>query len=220
MESPLSSAVIISSLSSEISDEKQFAPGVALNHADYIVPDIDGKSLFDPGDGDMELVVNGTRFETHRYLVKRFKKWRDPTLKLQPGSSMTVTGTASSEDFLRMFRVLYATTLEGPFEFDISTLLSSLHIATEYEYPVLRDYAIRHLERAKLTAIKRIEVARKFNLPSWEKPAYIDLCSRDEAISEEEANILGMAAFVGVAKIREREQRRRGREVDTEQEEK
>ncbi|KAL5641253.1 hypothetical protein ACGC1H_001663 [Rhizoctonia solani] len=162
----------------------------------------------------MELIHNGTRFETHGYLIKRFKKWRDLSHKLGPDSSMTVTGTASPEDFLRMFRVLYAITLEGPFEFDISTLVSSLHIATEYEYPALRNHAIRHLERAELTAIKRIEIACNFHLLSWEKPAYVDLCNRDEVITEEEANILGIAAFVRVAKTRERERTEASRKQD------
>ncbi|EUC66775.1 hypothetical protein RSOL_508880 [Rhizoctonia solani AG-3 Rhs1AP] len=127
-------------------------------------------------------------------------------------------GGASAEDFMRMLRVLYSTTLEGPFEFDIPTLVSSLQIATEYEYPALRNYAIKHLERAELTAIKRIEIARKFDLPSWEKPAFMDLCNRDESITEEEANILGVAAFLRVTEIREREQRRRGSRVDVERE--
>ncbi|KAL5641373.1 hypothetical protein ACGC1H_001750 [Rhizoctonia solani] len=167
----------------------------------------------------MELVFNGTRFETHRYLIKRFKKWAVISPKLRPGSIMTVTGTASSEDFGRMLRVLYATTLEGPFEFDTPTLVAALHIATDYEYPALRDYAIRHLERAELTAIKRIEVARRFGLLSWVEPAYWDLCNRDESITEEEASILGISAFVRVANIREKEQRRRGRGIDAEREE-
>ncbi|CAE6521370.1 unnamed protein product [Rhizoctonia solani] len=186
-----------------------------MNHTHSLVPELNGEPLFESGGGDMELIVNGTRFETHRYLIKRFKKWRETRLPL--GETMVVEGTASSEDFSRMFKVLYATMLEGPFEFDTSTLVSALHIATEYEYPALRDYAVRHLEQADLTAIKRIELARKFGLTSWEKPAYTELCSRDGAITEEEAGILGMAAFVRVARIREKEQRRRTR-ADVEQE--
>ncbi|KAG8762150.1 hypothetical protein FRC11_010844, partial [Ceratobasidium sp. 423] len=217
MESPSSSAISTFSMPSDISDVNQQVSDGLLKHGDTPVLDLNGGRLFELGDGDMELIVwkhyldnsthaliepiyflikvNGTRFETHRYLIKRFKKWRDLNPKLQPGSVVTITGTASSDDFCRMLRVLYATTLEGPFEFDTSTLISTLHIATEYEYPALRNYVIRHLEQVELTAIKRIEIARKFNLPSWEKPAYVDLCNRDEVITEEEANILGMAAF-------------------------
>ncbi|CAE7122934.1 unnamed protein product [Rhizoctonia solani] len=216
MDSPLSSVISISNVPPGISGTDHQVPDAPPNQIDPIVVDIGGKQLFDSGDGDMELVFNGTRFETHRYLIKRFKKWSGTNLK--PGSTMAVTGAASSEDFRKMLKVLYASILEGPFEFDTSTLVSTLHIATDYEYPALRDYAIRHLEQAELTAIKRIEIARSFGLLSWEKPAYLELCGRDEAITEEEASTLGMAAFVRVAKIREKEQRRRGREIDIEEE--
>lgn len=58
--------------------------------------------------------------------------------------------------------------------------------------------------------MERIKIARKFGLASWEEPAYIELCSRDEAITMEEAGILGQEVFVRVAEIREKEQRRRG----------
>ncbi|CUA77420.1 hypothetical protein RSOLAG22IIIB_02433 [Rhizoctonia solani] len=220
MDSPLSSVVSISGVPSDISDINEQTSSTHLNNqTDPLVVDLNGQQLFDSGDGDMELVFNGTRFETHRYLIKRFKKWTNITSKLQSDSVMTITGTASSEDFGRMLKVLYSTTLEGPFEFDTQTLVSALHIATDYGYPTLRDYTIRQLERTQLTAIKRIEIARKFGLPSWEEPAYLDLCNRDEPITEEEASVLGLAAFVRVAKIREKEQRRRGKAVDAGQEE-
>jgi hypothetical protein len=104
--------------------------------------------------------------------------------------------------------------LEGPFTFDSQTLVSALRIATAYDYPTLRAYAIEHLEKAELSAIERIKIVREFKLASWEEPAYLELCERDEAITMDEASVLGLEAFVHVAGIREREQRRRGKEVD------
>lgn len=104
--------------------------------------------------------------------------------------------------------------LEGPFEFDTSILVSALRIATAYDYPDLYSYAIKHLECAKLVAIERIKIAREFELTAWEEPAYVELCERDEPITNEEASALGMDTFVHIAGIREREQRRRGREID------
>lgn len=105
--------------------------------------------------------------------------------------------------------------VDGPFDFDPPTLISALRIATAYDHPNLRSFTIKHLESVSLSAIERICLAREFALTSWEGPAYIELCERDEAISKDEANILGIDAFVHVAKIREVEQRRRGRFVDT-----
>lgn len=104
--------------------------------------------------------------------------------------------------------------VDGPFEFDPPTLVSALRIATVYDHPNLRSFAIKHLENASLGAVERIHIAREFGLASWEGPAYIELCERDEAITKEEASVLGIDAFVHVAKIREVEQRRRGRFVD------
>jgi hypothetical protein len=92
--------------------------------------------------------------------------------------------------------------------------VSALRIATTYDYPALRAYAIEHLEKAELSAIERIKIAREFKLASWEEPAYLELCERDETITMEEVGVLGLEAFVHVAGIREKEQRRRGKEVD------
>lgn len=99
-------------------------------------------------------------------------------------------------------------------EFNPPTLTSALRIATIYNYPALRTFAIRRLERASLSAIDRIRLAREFRLPSWEEPAYVELREWDEAITTSEASVLGLKTFVQLARIREQEQRRRGRDID------
>ncbi|KAF8678479.1 hypothetical protein RHS04_05242 [Rhizoctonia solani] len=214
MDSSPSSVVSISSMLSDVSDINEQTFMAPMSDTVSLIPEVNGKPLFEPGDGDMELIVNGTRFETHRYLIKRFNKWRDTASKQNSSRYLNITEATSCEDFSNMFKVLYATALEGPFDFDPPTLVSALRLATKYEYLVLRDYAIRHLEQAELSPISRVKIARELNLPSWLEPAYVDLCNRDETITEEEASILGMTTFVRVAKIREKEQRRRGRVVD------
>ncbi|KAF8757119.1 hypothetical protein RHS01_03688 [Rhizoctonia solani] len=201
MDSSPSSVVSISSMLSDVSDIKSVASSLLqdifisakfslyseqtfmapMSDTVSLIPEVNGKPLFEPGDGDMELIVNGTR---------DFK-----------GNVLQINSFMTSA-------------LEGPFDFDPPTLVSALRLATKYEYLVLRDYAIRHLEQAELSAISRVKIARELNLPSWLEPAYVDLCNRDETITEEEASILGMTTFVRVAKIREKEQRRRGRVVD------
>ena len=98
--------------------------------------------------------------------------------------------------------------------FEPSTLISALRVASVYDYPALRVFAIRHLEKISLSAVERIRLAREFGLPSWEEPAYVELCNREEAITKQEAGVLGLDAFVHVASIREKEQRRRGKDVD------
>jgi hypothetical protein len=114
---------------------------------------------------------------------------------------------------------MFHSVIEGSFEFDPTILTSALRIATAYGYPALRAFAINKLEKASLSAIERIRIAREFRFASWEAPAYVELCERDEAITETEANVLGMSAFVQVVKIREKEQRRKGKDIDAQLEE-
>jgi hypothetical protein len=104
--------------------------------------------------------------------------------------------------------------VDGPFEFDPQVLTSALRIATAYDYPGLRTFAIANLEKVSLSAVERIRLAREFGLASWEGPAYAELHERDEAITIEEATVLGLDAFVRVAKAREQELRRKDKDAD------
>lgn len=93
--------------------------------------------------------------------------------------------------------------IEGPFEFDAPVLISALRISSTYDYPDLRAFSINRLENISLSAIQRIELAREFQLASWEGPAYDELYVREEPISKEEARVLGIDAFAEVVKQRE-----------------
>jgi hypothetical protein len=105
--------------------------------------------------------------------------------------------------------------VDGPFEFSPQVLTSALRIATAYDYPTLRAFTVKNLEKVSLSAVERIRLAREFGLTSWEGPAYAELHERDDAITIEEAAVLGLDAFVRVAKAREQELRRRGKVADT-----
>ena len=105
--------------------------------------------------------------------------------------------------------------IRGPFEFDLSVLTSALRLATIYDHPELRSFALGKLEKLSLSAVERVRFARDFDIPAWEEAAYVELCERDEAIGSAEASALGMDAFVQVARIREAEQRRKGEMVNS-----
>ncbi|KAF8596249.1 hypothetical protein BDV93DRAFT_611003 [Ceratobasidium sp. AG-I] len=170
-----------------------------------------GNGLFDLGDGDIRLVINGTTLEAHKFIIKRFSGLKS---RIQNNNMELESDRIESEDFRNTFKILYASVVEGPFSFDQSTLTSALRVATLYDYPALRTLAVDRLAKTPLSAVERIRLAREFDLPLWEGPAYVELCNREEAITKEEASVLGLDALVHVARIREKEQRRRGRDVD------
>ncbi|CAE6537350.1 unnamed protein product [Rhizoctonia solani] len=179
-------------------------------------PDCEGMPLFESGDGDMHISVNGTRFETHKYLIKRFQGLRQ-LLEDNPREISVQRNDISVEDFRETFRILYTSAVAAPFVFRPQTLVAALRVATVYEYYALRHYCIQYLETldSKMDVAERILIARELHLPVWEEHAHRELETRDEPITEAEAAIIGLDAFVRIAGIREKEQRRRGKEVDT-----
>ncbi|CUA74217.1 hypothetical protein RSOLAG22IIIB_11058 [Rhizoctonia solani] len=70
-------------------------------------PSCEGDPLFEPGDGDIQINVNGTRFETHKYLIKRFRGLKQ-LLDAHPLEIRIQRENISAEHFNEMFKMLYA----------------------------------------------------------------------------------------------------------------
>ncbi|CAE6401263.1 unnamed protein product [Rhizoctonia solani] len=159
-----------------------------------------GIPLFEPRDGDMQISVNETRLETYKYLIKRFRGLRLlGILEKNPLEISAQRNNLSAKDSCATFRILYAFVVSGPFALTSQTHISTLQVATTYEYQALWDYCIQRLETPELDAVKRIELAHEFDVPEWENP---------------EVHAIGLDAFVINSEILDQEQRRRGREID------
>ncbi|KAF8605205.1 hypothetical protein BDV93DRAFT_543740 [Ceratobasidium sp. AG-I] len=176
--------------------------------------------IYDLGRGDVELRVNDAIFKTHMHMLDKFSGLKDLLDRIGHYSSpvsMPVITVQRDEhgvkDFCNMFKVLYASVVDGPFKFDAPVLISALRVSSVYDYPALRTFCIKQLEGVSLSAIKRIQLAREFQLTAWEGPAYDELYHREQAITKEEAQILGVAAFVEVARVREEEKLKKGKEI-------
>ncbi|KAG8748457.1 hypothetical protein FRC10_003590 [Ceratobasidium sp. 414] len=162
-------------------------------------------------DGNIEVQTSDRAFWIHEYQLNKFnvlahlvKQTRGDQSRPSLGQRTKLVCDQSSADFANAFRVIYASSLE----FDADTLTSALRIATVYNYPGLRNFTISGLEKAGLSAIERIRLSDEFLLPAWEKPAFTELCRRPGAITQSEAQVLGVERFAQVAHIREVEQRR------------
>ncbi|KAF8599375.1 hypothetical protein BDV93DRAFT_526164 [Ceratobasidium sp. AG-I] len=166
---------------------------------------------FEFSDGDTCILAGNTLVATHKYLLKRFRKLGG---RISNGVLVLGSEDPGIEDFRNTLKILYTSVIEEHSEFDPPTLTSALRLATTYDYSALRTFAIKRLQDASLTAIDRIRLAREFGLSTWEEPAYVELCERDEALTTSEASVLGLNTFVELARIREKEQRRRGKDID------
>ncbi|QRV75903.1 hypothetical protein RhiJN_03918 [Ceratobasidium sp. AG-Ba] len=176
-------------------------------------------NVVDFGSSDLHLGVDDTLFKTHRHILKKFAKFDEHIKHIEENHPDFIPVIKMSydkhteTDFRNTFKILYASVVDGPFEFEPSVLASGLRIATAYEYPGLQTFCITRLEAAPLPPLQRIQLSQECGIPSWKERAYSDFCSREEALSAEEARTLGIDAFVTIAKRREEEQRRRAAEA-------
>jgi hypothetical protein len=94
--------------------------------------------------------------------------------------------------------------------FSATILKSALRVATKFEHPTMRAFALAHLELENLAPIERIVMSRESNVPTWMERGLRELCARDEPISLAEAQILGIETFVGIAAKRETQKSKLG----------
>ena len=91
-------------------------------------------------------------------------------------------------------------------EGDLNTLdewTSVLALATQWLFEGHRQRAITRLSHLG-SAIDRIVLARRYDVPGWREDAYYQLCVRDEALTLEEGHRLGMEDVILLAELRQR----------------
>lgn len=166
-------------------------------------------------DGNVELQVSDQMFRVHEYqlnkfsgLVKLIQEARSIKANSTPNGRIRVTCHSNSTDVYNTLRIIYTSVVSGPPKFDTNTLISTLRIATVFNYPELREFAISSLEKSDIMPIDRIQLSDELSLPQWEKPAFTELCQRVEPISISEAQVLGIERLTHIARVRETEQRR------------
>ncbi|CAE6463420.1 unnamed protein product [Rhizoctonia solani] len=211
--------------SNDVSYDNPLTPDSDSGNEPEIATSVSGTTgpydfVFDREDGDVELQMNNTLFKTRKYVLNKFgaleKLVRDASTGQFSASGPTqiprVVVQCDAQligDFNNMTKILYASVIEGPFEFDTATLISALRVATVYRYDALRQFSISKLERTELSAIQRIKIAQELDVAHWIEPAFEELANRVEPIQPDEARILGIDALLLVANMRE-ERRVRG----------
>ncbi|KAG9073802.1 hypothetical protein FRC06_011146, partial [Ceratobasidium sp. 370] len=175
-------------------------PDVArLNSHDGIERDEEFNFL----DGNISLRVESCVFFVHKYKLAKFRKIKTMVL-----SHEAIVLEGKADDFRNILRVMYtSSSCDSPVRFEVnaSVLISTLRIATRYDRPQLRAFSTRRLELNELPILDCLPLAREFNISDWKTRALDHLVSREEPITEAEAEaeLLGMKSFVAVVVRRE-----------------
>ncbi|CAE6505317.1 unnamed protein product [Rhizoctonia solani] len=216
---------VLSDVESILSLENNHRDSSAVDVTEHVplvpVPALPLHPEFAYEDGNIEFETFDHVFWVHEFLLKKFSAFVEQIAQAREKGAGAVTNAGrlkikvdrlSSSSIVAAFRVLYAPVFPGPeaHKFNSETLIKALRIATLYGCPDMRNYAISELERRfTFLPIHRIQMSDEFNLPTWEKPAFVELCRRPEPISKEESKILGLDRLAALSRIRETEQRRK-----------
>lgn len=80
-----------------------------------------------------------------------------------------------------------------------------MRYATRWDFPYIKDLAIRHLENHEMDPIARVKLYQENKLPEkYLFPLYVCLASREELLSIEESRTLGLDTLVLIQQARER----------------
>ncbi|KAG8722509.1 hypothetical protein FRC09_006158 [Ceratobasidium sp. 395] len=143
-------------------------------------------------DGNIHLKVENRVFFVHKFKLAKLRKIKTMVL-----SHDEIMLEGSAGDFRSILRVMY-TSFDSPVHFEVTpqVLISTLRVATRYDHPELRAFAIQQLETKCLPILDYLPLAREFDVQEWETQALDHLVSRDKPITEAEAEILGAKLFV------------------------
>lgn len=69
--------------------------------------------------------------------------------------------------------------------------ITILRLATKWECPDIRDFAISHIKTTSLSAVKKIKILREYGTPQADLlPLFIELASREQMLTREEFRVL------------------------------
>lgn len=125
----------------------------------------------------------------------------------------------TSKDFERFLEVLYpesvasfvstcSTMLKSCRDFCISELtgteawISVLKVATQWDFSSVRSLAVAKLSNLLVTSADRVGVGKQFDVQGWLGPAYMDLCIREQPLSLQEGQKLGIDDVIEIYRLR------------------
>jgi hypothetical protein len=77
-----------------------------------------------------------------------------------------------------------------------------LKVATQWDFSSVRSLAVTKLSNLLVTSADRVEVGKEFDVQGWLGPAYMDLCIREEPLSLQDGQKLGIGDIIEIYRLR------------------
>ncbi|KAF7782807.1 hypothetical protein Agabi119p4_2183 [Agaricus bisporus var. burnettii] len=164
-------------------------------HKEYYIPT-----------ADLHLLVRGTRFRIHSsFLEEASLYWKEQINKRSYGlrESKPLRVDESPKDFARFCWIFYNPRYDV-YKTSPKQWVTVLRLATKWDCPDIRKFAISYIKSAELDAMKKIKIFKRYNVPESELLSlYVQLASRKRMLTREEFCVLDEEAKFSVTQARE-----------------
>ncbi|KAG6857751.1 hypothetical protein H0H87_004167 [Tephrocybe sp. NHM501043] len=164
--------------------------------------------------GDVHFLVEKQLFRVHRYFFERESRVFREQIQMPPTDGgprdgdeeamAIVLDDISVAAFETLLSVFYNPKY-SLFDWTVEEWISVLELTQKWEFREVHNLAIRELEKqTQIPLIERIVLYQRFDVDqNLLVPLYGQLCSRPEALSNDECEALGMNATVLIFRTRE-----------------
>ncbi|TFK74673.1 hypothetical protein BDN72DRAFT_893015 [Pluteus cervinus] len=162
--------------------------------------------------GDLHILVGNTLFRVHSYFFDRESQVFKDLLAVPPSGgsrqgsedSSAIVLETTREDFESFLFIFYNPQFTV-YEFSLQDWTAVLDQAHRWGFQSIKDLSIRELQTLDISDVQRVSLYEQYDVKKEILvPLYSNLCIRPEALSIEEAEILGMATAVRIFQGRER----------------
>ncbi|KAF9525015.1 hypothetical protein CPB83DRAFT_726888, partial [Crepidotus variabilis] len=165
-------------------------------------------------DGDLYFLVGTTNFCVHSYFFARDSTQFRNELSACPSVGELPKGSkdsaiqlerATADEFASFLWTYYNRKFDDYSAADVATWTGIIKVAFEYDFPAVKDFAIRGLEsKFEIAPADRISLYRKYKADKkYLTPLFLKMIQREEWPSNDEIDILGHDATTLISRARE-----------------
>ncbi|EIM82231.1 uncharacterized protein STEHIDRAFT_102727 [Stereum hirsutum FP-91666 SS1] len=179
-------------------------PGSGEDDAGISAPEYPPHERFWFDDGSVTFVVEGTAYFLHRFLFKLHSTTF--AQKFLAGHTdpkdPIILKDVEKDQFDAFLNVLYRTSFTSDPAQSAAAWASVLHLATEWDFPSIRNLAIKNFTPSA-SDVDKIVLGHRYRFEEWLLPGYTGLCERKEPLTPEEGDRLEKQDIIAIARVRE-----------------
>ncbi|KAG6914654.1 hypothetical protein DXG01_016097 [Tephrocybe rancida] len=147
--------------------------------------------------------VEDTLYKVAKYHFLRSTDFFAQKFALCMDNDIVYLSDATKDEFRALLRLMYPLSIGLVQIFSTEEWVAILKLSTQWKMLEIRNMAIHHLTLATIPVADRIAFAQKYDVSNWLRSALITLVHRNESISIDEAEKIGLELSLKICRMRD-----------------